>query len=98
MTPGTVTSKSIGIKSLERPVFIIGADKLSAGWLQRHRQRLQTLHAIGLVVNVNHRVQLAQLQAIGIGLDMHALPGSSLAKQFALVHYPVLISATRIEQ
>lgn len=98
MTPGAVASQTLNMPYLERPVFVVGADRLSAQWLQQHQQRLNTLHAVGLVVNVDNAGQLAQLKQIGAPLELYALPGSSFAKQFALSHYPALISASRIEQ
>jgi integrating conjugative element protein (TIGR03765 family) len=98
LTPGNVVPKTLSIPYLERPVFIIGADALSLQWLQRHRERLNTLHAVGLVVNVETAEQLAQLKQQAAPLELVALSGSELAQQFGLSHYPVLISTARIEQ
>ncbi len=98
MTPGAVRPQILKMPYLERPVFVIGADPLSAQWLQQHRPRLNTLHAVGLVVNVDTAEQLAELKQLGNPLELYALPGTSFAKQFGLAHYPALISASRIEQ
>jgi integrating conjugative element protein (TIGR03765 family) len=98
LTPGKVLPKAVSIPYLERPVFIIGADVFSLQWLQRHRERLNTLHAVGWVVNVENAKQLAQLKQQAAPLELVALPGSELAQQFGLSHYPVLISSARIEQ
>ncbi len=98
LTPGNVAPKNLSIPYLERPVFIIGADALSLQWLQRHRERLNTLHAVGWVVNVENAKQLAQLKQQAAPLELVALSGSELAQQFDLSHYPVLISSARIEQ
>jgi integrating conjugative element protein (TIGR03765 family) len=98
LTPGNVETKTLSIPYLERPVFIIGADALSLQWLQRHRERLNTFHAVGWVVNVENAEQLAQLKQQAAPLELVALSGSELARQFGLSHYPVLISTTRIEQ
>ena len=98
LTPGNVAPKTLSIPYLERPLFIIGADALSLQWLQQHRERLNTLHAVGWVVNVQTAAQLAQLKQQSVPLELVALPGSELAQQFGLSHYPVLISSARIEQ
>jgi integrating conjugative element protein (TIGR03765 family) len=98
LTPGNVAPKTLSIPYLERPVFIIGADALSLQWLQRHSEHLNTLHAVGLVVNVETAEQLAQLKQQAAPLELVALSGSELAQQFGLSHYPVLISSARIEQ
>jgi len=98
LTPGALEPQTVSLPYLERPIFVIGADPLSQDWLQRYRQRLLTLQAIGLVVNVQTPAQFAQLKQLGTPLELVALSGSSLAKQFGLQHYPVLISTSRIEQ
>jgi integrating conjugative element protein (TIGR03765 family) len=79
-------------------VFIIGVDTLSLQWLQHHRERLNALHAVGWVVNVQTTEQLIQLKQQVVPLELVALSGSELARQFALSHYPVLISSSRMEQ
>ena len=98
LTPGLVSPKAIRLPAMLRPVFIIGADRLSVQWFQKHRQQLQGLNAKGLVVNVETQAQLAALKQLLLPLDIVAFSGASYAKQFALSHYPVLISAAGIEQ
>lgn len=98
LTPGHFTPKTIAIPYLERPVFMVGADRLSLQWLEQHHKRLNALQAVGLVVNVETAQQLAQLKQSVAPLELYALPGTSFAKQFTLTHYPALISASRIEQ
>ena len=98
LTPGLLNPVSINIPSLARPIFVVGADRLSAEWLGQHRTRLIDLHAVGLVVNVETVEQLATLKQWATPLELHAFPASLLAKQFTLAHYPALISASRIEQ
>jgi len=98
LTPGLVSPKAIQLPAMLRPVFIIGADSLSVQWLQKHRQQLQGLNAKGLVVNVETATQLAALKQQLLPLDIAAISGASYAKQFALSHYPVLITATGIGQ
>ncbi len=39
---------------------------------------IKTLHAVGLVVNVDDTGQLAQLKQIGAPLELYALPGSQV--------------------
>ena len=98
LTPGLVSPKAIRLPAMLRPVFIIGADSLSVQWLQKHRQQLQGLNAKGLVVNVETQAQLNALKQLLSPLDIVAFSGASYAKQFALSHYPVLITATGIGQ
>jgi|CXWL01.1.fsa_nt_gi integrating conjugative element protein (TIGR03765 family) len=98
LTPGALAPQTASLPFLERPIFVIGADPLSQDWLQRYRQRLLTLKAIGLVVNVQTEAQFSLLKQLGAPLELVALSGASLASQFGFRHYPALISKSRIEQ
>lgn len=98
LTPGKVTTRRIHNPYLDRPVFIIGNDKLSLAWLQQHAPQLQKLHATGMIVNVKTAQQLRQIRQLVPGLEINPISGSSLTKQLSLQNYPVLISQTRIEQ
>lgn len=98
LSPGKVVSRLIERPYLDRPVFMVGADPLSMRWLLLHRAQLQQLQAIGVAVNVETKVQLVQLQNAAGGLEIHPLAGDAMAAQLAIQHYPVLITASRIEQ
>ncbi|MGY6275069.1 integrating conjugative element protein [Methylomonas sp. MgM2] len=97
LSPGKVDSRTIDRPNLDRPIFIVGADPLSISWLLLHQVQLKQLHAIGLAVNVETLTQLQQLQNAAGGLEIHPLVGDAVAAQLALQHYPVLITASRIE-
>ncbi len=66
--------------------------------LQEHKEKLKQSHAIGIVVNVQTEQQVNQLQKTAGGLEITPVPGTKVAKQLSLEHYPVLISSTLIEQ
>lgn len=98
LSPGNVVSRRIDRPYLDRPVFMVGSDPLSMRWLSQHQAQLKRLQAIGLAVNVETQAQLQQLQNVAGGLEIHPLAGDAMAAQLALQHYPVLITASRIEQ
>ncbi|MCK9608011.1 MAG: integrating conjugative element protein [Methylomonas sp.] len=98
LSPGKVMSRTIDRPYLDRPLFIVGADTLSMRWLRLHQAQLKQLKAMGLAVNVETLAQLQQLQNAAGGLAIHPLAGDAIAAQLALAHYPVLITASRIEQ
>ena len=98
LSPGKVISRRIDRPYLDRPLFMVGADPLSMRWLRLNLAQLKQLHAIGLAVNVETQAQLQQLQNAAGGLEIHPLVGDAIAAQLALKHYPVLITASRIEQ
>lgn len=98
LSPGKVASRTIDRPYLDRPLFMVGADPLSMRWLLLHQAQLKQLKAIGLAVNVETQAQLRQLQNTAGGLAIHPLAGDAIAAQLALAHYPVLTTASRIEQ
>ncbi len=98
MSPGKVFSRSIHHPYLSNPIFIVGYDMISLSWLQEHKEKLKQNHAIGIVVNVKTEQQVNQLQQAAGGIEITPVPGTKVAKQLSLAHYPVLISSTLIEQ
>ncbi len=98
LTPGKVERKKIKHPLLNRPFFIVGADRLSHHWLIENRDQLKTLHAIGIVVNAQTEQQLSELEESAGGMRLSPVRGGKMARQLSLNHYPVLISGGLIEQ
>ena len=98
MTPGRVQSRNINRPYLNQPIFIVGADRLSLTWLTKHRQQLKKHNALGIAVNVKTQQALEQLIQASGGLSINPVVGDKIARQLSLKHYPVLVSASRIEQ
>lgn len=98
MTPGRVQTRKIDRPFLNQPIFIVGADGLSLTWLNEHRQQLKKHNAIGIAVNVKTQQELEQLVQASGGLSINPVVGDKISRQLSLKHYPVLVSATRIEQ
>lgn len=97
LTPGTVARRVIEASGL-RPFVIIGDDKASRDWLQRHAASLHERGAVGLVVNVETAQALARLRTLAPGVLLAPVAGDDLAERLGLRHYPALITATGIEQ
>ena len=98
MKPGRVQTRKIDRPFLNQPIFIVGADGLSLTWLNEHRQQLKKHNAIGIAVNVKTQQELEQLVQASGGLSINPVVGDKISRQLSLKHYPVLVSATRIEQ
>ena len=98
MTPGKVQARTIDRPTLNRPVFIVGADPMSRQWLRIHHPQLKKIKATGIAVNVETGAQLKTLRQAAGGLDINPVAGDVIARQLQLNHYPVLISQSRIEQ
>ena len=61
-------------------------------------RRLRERGAVGLVVNVETVQGLARLRTLVPGVPLAPMSGDDLAERLGLRHYPVLITATGIEQ
>jgi len=97
LTPGTVARRVIEAPGL-RPFVVIGDDEVSQAWLRHHAVGLRERGAVGLVVNVATAQALARLRALVPGVPLAPVSGDDLAERLGLRHYPVLITATGIEQ
>lgn len=97
LTPGTVENRVIEAPGLN-PLFLVGDDERSRTWLRRHAERLRRLNAVGLVVNVESQTALDALRRLGPGLVLSPVAADDLARRLGIRHYPVLVTATGIEQ
>ena len=97
LTPGTVARRVIEAPGL-RPFVVVGDDEASHAWLRRLATSLRERGAVGLVVDVETMQGLARLRALVPGVALAPVAGDDLAERLGLQHYPVLITATGIEQ
>lgn len=97
LSPGDVARRVIQAPGLT-PIFLIGDDDRSRGWLHQRVRTLRDVGAVGLAVQVETPQALASLRAQAPGLTLAPVSGDDLAQRLGLHHYPVLITATGIEQ
>lgn len=97
LTPGAVEKRAIRAPGLT-PLFIVGDDTRSRAWLRARYEQLRALGASGLVVNVASLDALKSLRRLVPGLLLSPSAGDDFAQRLNLAHYPVLITATAIEQ
>jgi integrating conjugative element protein (TIGR03765 family) len=97
LSPGTVASRKQVTPGMPA-LFLIGDDPLSQAWLKRRLPALQQLKAVGLVVQVKSASDLERLRGLASGLSLYPASSNDLAQRLKLTHYPVLITATAIEQ
>lgn len=97
LAPGQVVSRSIQAPNLP-PFFMIGDDDLSRRWLIARKDTLQSISAMGLVVNVKSIQRFNELQALVPDLKLSPVSGDDIVTRLGLAHYPVLITSTAIEQ
>ena len=95
LTPGKVPKGTFSTH-LDKPLFIVGADRRSHRWLARHHAYLKSINAMGMVVNVANTGQLKRLMSYG--LPLYPVQGRQWADQFSLSHYPVLLENGEIKQ
>jgi integrating conjugative element protein (TIGR03765 family) len=97
LTPGTVGRREIQAPGL-RPLFLVGDDERSHEWLRHRADTLLALGAVGLVVNIESPTGLTELRRLAPGLILSPVSADDLARRLHINHYPVLITATGIEQ
>jgi integrating conjugative element protein (TIGR03765 family) len=104
MTPAPLAHQTLEptlrerLSQLTRPLFLVGSDPESLNWLVQHREQLQALGAVGMLVQADSAAELAAVEHAGADLVIVPASGSMLAKLLGLRHYPVLISREGIEQ
>ncbi|MCW2098801.1 UNVERIFIED_ORG: integrating conjugative element protein (TIGR03765 family) [Pseudomonas psychrophila] len=97
LRPGPVEPRVNNLPGITA-LFLIGDDPRSHAWLQQRLSDLQRLGAAGLVVNIESAAALQALRDRAPGLSLTPVPGDDLAQRLGLNRYPVLITATAIEQ
>ncbi|MFU4586411.1 integrating conjugative element protein [Pseudomonas aeruginosa] len=97
LSPGEVQRRVIRAPGLTA-LFLIGDDERSRAWLRQRQAALRELGAVGLVVNVESMAALTALRRLAPGLILSPASGDDLAQRLGLRHYPVLITATGVEQ
>lgn len=97
LTPGQVQGRVINAPGLQ-PLFLVGDDENSRKWLSQRRDQLQQLQAVGLVVNVASAERFAEIQRWAGNLQLVPAPSNDLAQRLGVQHYPLLITATTIQQ
>ncbi|WP_367672427.1 integrating conjugative element protein [Serratia symbiotica] len=97
MTPGQVAARPLNLPGMP-PVFIVGDDPSSRQWLETHAASLRQSGATGMVVNVSDEANLNALRQLAPGLSLVPVRGGDLARRLPLAHYPVLITASGMQQ
>jgi len=97
LSPGEAKGRVINAPGLQ-PFFLIGDDELSKAWLAQRLDQLQQLQAVGLVINVASAERFAEVRQWAQGLQVVPAPADDLAGRLGVQHYPLLITATAIQQ
>lgn len=97
MSPGPVQGRVINASGLQ-PMFIVGDDPTSQAWLKQKLPQLQGMQAVGLAVNVSTAARLEEIRRWAPNLQVMPVPASDIAGRLGLQHYPVLITATTLQQ
>lgn len=101
LTPGPVTPRPLRLPNngtLSRPFFLIGADARSREWFSTHRDRLQAIGAVGMLVQADIEADLAAIAQIADGIPILPAPATDIARALGLEHIPALVSRHGIEQ
>ncbi|WP_321848159.1 integrating conjugative element protein [Pseudomonas paraveronii] len=97
LSPGQITSRALNMPGL-RPFFLVGDDPQSLTWLRQRATELQEMGAAGLAVEVTDTEALARIRAAAPGITILPVNGNDIATRLLIEHYPILITATSLEQ
>jgi integrating conjugative element protein (TIGR03765 family) len=97
LSPGQITSRALNMPGL-RPFFLVGEDTHSLAWLRQRATELQEIGAAGLAVEVTDTEALARIRAAAPGITILPVNGNDIATRLQIEHYPVLITATSLDQ
>ena len=81
-----------------RPFFLIGSDATSLRWLVSHRDVLEDLGAVGMLIQAETETDVRRVAEVAQGLSITLGSGSDLAAALAIDRYPVLIIPDGIRQ
>ena len=101
LTPGPVMPRPLRLPNngtLSRPFFLIGADARSREWFATHRDRLQAIGAVGMLVEADTEADLAAIARIADGIPILPASATDVARALGLAHIPALVSRHGIEQ
>jgi integrating conjugative element protein (TIGR03765 family) len=97
LSPGQIISRTLNMPGL-RPFFLVGEDHQSLAWLHQRATELHEMGAAGLAVEVADTEALARIRAAAPGITILPVNGNDIAARLRIEHYPVLITATSLEQ
>ncbi|UZD97665.1 integrating conjugative element protein [Pseudomonas corrugata] len=97
LSPGKVVSRQLKMPGL-KPFFLVGDDPRSLDWLRQRAGELQAIGATGLAVEVTDTGALSRIRAAAPGITILPVNGNDIAARLQIDHYPVLITATSLEQ
>jgi len=97
LSPGQITPRPLKMPGLQ-PFFLVGDDSQSLAWLHQHAAKLGEMGAAGLAVEVADIKALARIRAAAPGITILPVNGNDIATRLQIEHYPVLVTATSLEQ
>ncbi|MFJ4131405.1 integrating conjugative element protein [Pseudomonas cyclaminis] len=97
LTPGPITPRPLNMPELQ-PFFLVGGDALSLAWLRQRAAGLREMGAAGLAVEVADTAALSRIRAAAPGITILPVNGNDIATRLQIEHYPVLVTATSLEQ
>lgn len=91
LSPGELVTTPVPSHKGQWPVFVIGNDAFSLGWIEVNKNYLVELGAKGFVVSVASEAEWLELKDWLAPLDVKAVPGDAFHEVFGITHYPFLL-------
>lgn len=79
------------------PFFVTGPDDLSMAWLDKHREHLKEIHALGFVTNIDTEKELKEAESVS---PIPLIPSNvdALAKAIKAPAYPFFTNGCEVWQ
>ena len=98
MTIGKVTLINKKTPGLIRPIFVVGSDEKSIMWINKHKEQLIKINAVGLIIEVKDIESLRNLSTIASPLPISIGKEELILNAVNVKHYPFLLHTHGIEQ
>ncbi len=98
LTLGAVASRRAELPQVTVPLFLIGCDRTSVGWLKSREEFLVRFNSTGFVIECESLGLFRQLSALFPDLTLVPVHGQQLAEAFQLSNYPVVVTNQGVTQ
>lgn len=97
LTAGSVATSEVNLPQLTQPLFVIGDNAFSIQWLKKNSTELKTLHAIGLITNVDSEQRYKTIEQ-ETGWTLLPVSLDDIQSLVPVTHLPFLLTAKWLEQ
>ena len=96
--PGEFDLIPKGIPKLPMPFFFVACDQVSREWIEKRREPLKFLKAVGYIVTCETKNEFLLMRQFAKDIPLQASQGNDIARKLQHYIYPALVGKEAIEQ